>query len=62
MSQVKSELTNIWRWNKRAGYWALVRDTYIENAGRWLAILRGDEPGETFKTAKRRPVTAPKGV
>lgn len=56
---VKSELTNIWRWNARAGYWALVRDTYTDNAANWLAVFRGDEPGVTFKASKKRPVKGP---
>ena len=54
-----SALTNIWRYNARSGYWELVRDTYPENTARWLEILRGDEPGVTFKAAKKRPTKAP---
>ncbi len=54
-----SELTNLWRWNAAGGYWALVRDSYRENAKRWLAIFQGDEPTATFKISKRRPVKAP---
>lgn len=56
---VVSSLTNIWRYNVVSGGWELVRDTYLENAERWLEILRGDEPGVTFKAAKKRPTKAP---
>jgi len=57
---MKSELTKIWRWNGATGYWALVRDTYLENAAAWLRIFKGDEPGATFKARQTRPVKAPK--
>lgn len=56
---MSSDLTNIWRYSPATGYWVLVRDTYRENAARWLEILRGDEPGAVFKASKRRPVKAP---
>lgn len=56
---IRSDLTNIWRYNATAGHWELVRDTYTENAARWLEILQGDEPGATFKASKRRPTKAP---
>lgn len=56
---MKSELTNIWRWNPTGGYWALVRDSYRENVARWLAIFQGDEPGAVFKVSKRRPTKGP---
>lgn len=55
----KCLLTNIWRWNATAGYWALVRDAYPENVARWLDILSGDEPGTVFKASRKRPVKAP---
>ena len=57
---IKSDLTNIWRYKPASGAWELVRDTYTENAARWLDILQGDEPGATFKASKRRPTKAPK--
>lgn len=55
-----SQLTNIWRWNRIGGHWDLVRDSYLENVDNWLRIFRGDHPAETFKAAKKRPVSAPK--
>lgn len=55
-----SMLTNIWRFDTRAGCWMLVRDTYPENAPRWIEILQGDEPGTMFKVAKSRPTKAPR--
>lgn len=55
-----SMLTNIWRFNATLGYWQPVRDTYPENAARWLEILQGDEPGTVFKVAKKRPTKAPR--
>lgn len=57
---VTSELTNIWHWKPIEGYWSIVRDTYPENAARWLEILQGDEPDTHFKVSKRRPLKAPK--
>lgn len=56
---VASELTNIWRYSPTTGGWTLMRDTYKENANRWLEILQGDEPGVVFKIAKRRPTKEP---
>lgn len=56
---IKSDLTNIWRYKPASGIWELVRDTYTENATRWLEILQGDEPGTVFKAAKKRPTKAP---
>ncbi|MGV8390771.1 hypothetical protein ACV34G_31920, partial [Pseudomonas aeruginosa] len=55
----RSDLTNIWRWNAQAGYWALVRDAYRENVARWLEIFRSDEPGVVFKASKKRPHKSP---
>jgi hypothetical protein len=55
-----SELTNIWAYDRASGGWRLVRDTYKDNAARWLEILRGDDPGTAYKVSKRRPVAAPK--
>ena len=57
---VTTGLTNIWRWKPIEGYWHLVRDTYPENAARWIEILQGDEPETHFKVSKRRPRKAPK--
>ena len=57
---VASELVNIWRYDPHNGEWNLIRDTYKENAARWLEIMRADEPGATFRAAKRRPVKPPK--
>ena len=57
---IQSDLTIIWRcYNATTGHWELVRDTYTENATRWLEILQGDEPGTVFKAAKKRPTKAP---
>lgn len=57
---VASELTNIWRYDAHNGEWNLMRDTYKENAQRWLEILQGDEPGAVLKIAKRRPTKEPR--
>lgn len=59
---MKGLLTNIWRWNPVVGGWVLVRDSYLENATRWLAVFRGDEPNSVFMVSKRRPVKAPKAL
>lgn len=56
---MKTELVKIWRYNTATGYWALMRDCYKENAGKWLDILQGDEPDATFKATNRRPTKAP---
>lgn len=57
---VDSELTNIWRYDAHNGEWNLMRDTYKENAQRWMEIMQGDEPGAVFKIAKRRPTKEPR--
>ena len=57
---VASDLTNIWRYDPITGGWNLMRDTYKENAARWLEICQQDEPGAVFKVSKRRPVNPPK--
>lgn len=57
---VVSELTNLWRYDAHNREWNLMRDTYKENAQRWLEILQGDEPGAVFKIAKRRPTKEPR--
>lgn len=57
---VASELTNIWRYDADNREWNLMRDTYKDNAERWLVILQGDEPGAVFKIAKRRPTKEPR--
>ena len=56
-----SELTNIWKYNPATGSWTLVRDSYKENAPRWMEIFQGDEPDAVFKISKKRPVKSPKG-
>lgn len=53
-------LTKIWRYEPCTGYWALVRDSYPENVARWLEILRGDEPGNAFRAADKRPNGKPR--
>lgn len=56
------EFTYLWKYNKRTGYWEMVRDSLIENAKRWLEIFQSDEPNEHFKLAKRRPDAKPSGA
>lgn len=55
------EFTYLWKYNKTTGYWEMVRDSLVENAGRWLEIFSNDEPDQYYKISKRRPKSAPKG-
>ena len=52
---IKYEFTYLWRYNQTTGDWIMIRDSLIENSQTWLKIFQGDEPGEHFKIAKKRP-------
>lgn len=45
----------LWRHNAITGLWDQVRDIAPGNEAAWLAVWQRDEPGSTFRVAKRRP-------
>ena len=58
----KSEMTKLWKYNRITGYWVLMRDCFFDRRADWLRIFQSDEPGETFKASRNRPVSPPKGA
>ena len=53
--QMKAKQLMLWKYNKVAGYWQVMRDVQPSTKAEQLALYQKDEPNEVFKVSKIKP-------